>query len=145
MILNARFSRFSNQKQKICLLLFGAMVGGICVTLIARALYSRPSNDYISVDKIETPNNHFMQKENSTLSEEDLIPIGKMKGMIEGEFEAFYVAVDKDGKIFINHEIDYSPDAYKKSNGWQNIKREQLDEYSKELHFIPNRTKGLKF
>jgi hypothetical protein len=145
MILNMSFNRFSKRIQKLFLILFGLTIGSICVILIGRALIGEPDIDHLSVDKIQTPNNQFMQRESTPLSEEDLVPIGKMKGMIEGEYEAFYVAVDKDGKVYINRDISYSADAYKKSNGWENIKKEQLDEYEKELHFIPNRTKGLKF
>ncbi len=55
-----------------------------------------------------------------------------MKGMIEGEFEAFYVGVDRNGKVYINHDLEYSKDAYKKSNGWQSISKEKLNEYYKE-------------
>src|SRR5687768_14055094 len=100
MILNGRFNRFSKRKQKLFLILFGVMIGCICVILIARALIGEPNNNHLSIDKIQTPNSQFMQRESTPLSEEDLVPIGKMKGMIEGEYEAFYVAIDKDGKVY---------------------------------------------
>lgn len=71
-------------------------------------------------------------------------PAGKMKGEIDGEFESFYLAVDKEGQVYMNRNPEYSEHRYDKSNGWESISQQQLDEYKKELHFIPQRTKGLK-
>lgn len=47
-----------------------------------------------------------------------LTPIGKMKGEINQEFTAFYLAVDKNGQVYINHDPEYGEDRYVKSNGW---------------------------
>ncbi len=73
-----------------------------------------------------------------------LTPIGKMKGEINREFTAFYLAVDKNGQVYINHDPEYGEDRYVKSNGWKPITNEQLSFYEDELHFIPHQKKSLK-
>lgn len=73
-----------------------------------------------------------------------LTPIGKMKGEINREFTAFYLAVDKNGQAYINHDPEYGDDRYVKSNGWKPITNEQLAFYEDELHFIPHQKKSLK-
>ena len=73
-----------------------------------------------------------------------LTPVGKMKGEINGEFESFYIAVDREGQLFINHDPEYSEDRYKKSNGWKPITRQQLEAYETNLHFFPSQKKGLR-
>lgn len=77
-------------------------------------------------------------------NEEKLTPIGKMKGELDGEFEAFYVAVDYTGQLFINHNPKFSKDSLLQSKGWEPITRQQLEVYEKQLHFIPQRKNGLK-
>ena len=67
-----------------------------------------------------------------------------MKGEIDGDFEAFYLAVDKDGQVYLNRDPDYSENRYEKSRGWELVTREQLAVYEKELHFIPLQKKSLK-
>jgi hypothetical protein len=78
------------------------------------------------------------------ISESQLVPVGKMKGEIDGEFESFYVAVDNKGAIYINRDIEYSERAYDKSDDWKQISREKLAEYERDLHFIPLRSRGIK-
>lgn len=73
-----------------------------------------------------------------------LTPIGKMKGEIDGEFESFYLAKDKDGLVYINRDPEYSKDRYEKSKGWESITPAEVEEFKKELHFIPQKKKGLK-
>ncbi|MBX2896840.1 MAG: hypothetical protein KF763_15445 [Cyclobacteriaceae bacterium] len=73
-----------------------------------------------------------------------LIPAGKLKGELEGEFEAMYVARDVDGKLYLNRNPEYTPDRYNPSKGWEAITQAQLDNYKKELHFIPHKRKRLK-
>lgn len=73
-----------------------------------------------------------------------LAPLGKMKGEIDDKFEAFYLAVDNEGTVFINRDPPYGADRFLKTNGWEAITMEQLKEYEKELHFTPhNNRKGL--
>lgn len=73
-----------------------------------------------------------------------LAPLGKMKGEIDDKFEAFYLAVDNEGTVFINRDPPYGADRFLKTNGWEAITMEQLKQYEKELHFIPhNNRKGL--
>ncbi len=73
-----------------------------------------------------------------------LAPLGKMKGEIDEQFEAFYLAVDNEGTVFINRDPPYGSDRFLKTNGWEAITMEQLKEYEKELHFTPhNNRKGL--
>lgn len=75
---------------------------------------------------------------------ETLTPIGKMKGEIDGKFEAFYLAVDKQGELFINRNPPYSKNAFNKSTNWELITRQQLDEYDKHLHLFPARQNVIK-
>lgn len=75
---------------------------------------------------------------------ETLIPIAKMKGELNGKFEAFYLAMDKDGQLFINHNPPFSRDRLNKSAEWEMISRQQLDAYEKQLHLIPIRRNGIK-
>lgn len=82
----------------------------------------------------------MQQKSNGQL----LTPIGKMKGEINEEFESFYLAVDKDGQVYMNRNPEYSEDRYDKSKGWESITQEQLTGYKKELHFIPQKSRTLK-
>lgn len=89
------------------------------------------------------PYDIFMDRKES-ITESQLTPVGKMKGEIDGEFESFYVAVDREGGIFINRDIEYSERAFDKSNDWKQISREKLAEYEKQLNFLPSRSKGIK-
>lgn len=73
-----------------------------------------------------------------------LTPVGKMKGEINGEFESFYIALDREGQLFINRDPEYSEDRYEKSNGWKPITRQQLEAYEKELRFFPSQRKSLR-
>lgn len=75
---------------------------------------------------------------------QQLIPIGKMKGEINQEFTAFYLALDKNGQVYINRDPVYGEDRYVKSNDWKPITNEQLSFYEDELHFIPHQKKSLK-
>jgi hypothetical protein len=93
-------------------------------------------------------------KTNQSLSNDDyriedrdtqqLNPVGKMKGEIDGEFESFYIAVDQEGQLFINRDPEHSEDRYKKSNGWRPITRQQLEAYEGDLRFFPSQRKGLR-
>jgi hypothetical protein len=86
----------------------------------------------------------YMKDQTQTISQGQLIPVGKLKGEMDGEFEAFYLAVDQEGRTYMNRWAGVSKDAYHKSNGWQEISRQELARYEKQLHFFPARSKGLK-
>ena len=73
-----------------------------------------------------------------------LTPMGKLKGELDDEFESFYVAKDKDGRVYMNRNPEYTQDRYDQAKGWQHITQAQLDEYKKKLHFIPYRNRRLK-
>ncbi|MEQ1588145.1 MAG: hypothetical protein ABL895_19845 [Cyclobacteriaceae bacterium] len=72
-----------------------------------------------------------------------LIPLGKMKGEIDGKFEAFYIALDQDGQFFINRNPRYA-DALSKSKDWVPISLDQFRNYEQQLHFLPNQGKGVR-
>jgi hypothetical protein len=138
-----QYSSLSAAKQKTMLLVFGVATGMICLLLIVQALTFQAEPSKISIDTIATPNDAYMNNQDST-STDQLIPVGKLKGEINGEFEAFYLAVDKDGRTYISRSLDISAKPWQKSERWEQISREQLNAYEKELHFLPIRTKGLK-
>jgi hypothetical protein len=71
------------------------------------------------------------------MKKEVLIPIGKMKGEVNGEYDSFYVAIDRNAAIFINRNINYSDSAFQKGRDWQEVSRQKLAEYEKHLHFLP--------
>ncbi len=73
-----------------------------------------------------------------------LLPVGKMKGEIDSRYEAFYLAVDTDGKLYLNRDMDYGRNAYRKSERWEEITPDQLQTYESRLHFLPHRAKGQK-
>lgn len=142
---NTSFNNLSPNTKRISLIGTGITMAGICTLLIFQAM-SDPSNHSIHVDGITFPKdiNDINRNHMSKPSTAKLTHIGKMKGEIDGEFEAFHVALDNDGGIFINHDPEYSRDSLFQSKGWEPITRQQLDAYEKQLHFIPDHQKGLK-
>jgi hypothetical protein len=77
-------------------------------------------------------------------STEKLTPIGKMKGEMDGKFEAFYLAMDKEGQLYVNRNPPFLKDTFNKSAQWELISRQQLEKFEKQLHFIPARQNVLK-
>ena len=140
---NESFNSLPVGGKKRLLLVFGIVISGISLLLIIQALHPQENKVLFKPDRISMPHDIFM-KDEVTVSEHQLIPVGKMKGEIDGEFESFYVAVDSKGVIYINRDIEYSEKAYDKSESWQQITREKLNEYEKELHFIPSRSRGIR-
>jgi len=140
---NESFNRLPVGSKKMLLLVFGIVISGISVLLIIQALHPQENRAAFRPDKVSMPHDIFM-KDELAVSEHQLIPVGKMKGEIYGEFESFYVAVDSKGSIYINRDIDFSAKAYEKSESWQQITREKLNEYEKDLHFIPAKSKGIR-
>ena len=142
--LNIWFNDLTARTKKVILLSFGIAMGSIGLTVIVQALISSQESSSLTIDKITTSKDIHMNNQGKDLPEDQLIPVGKLKGEVNGEFEAFYLAVDKHGQTYINRSLEYSVDAYNKSKGWEQISRQQLETYEKQLHFIPARGKGLK-
>ncbi len=74
----------------------------------------------------------------------ELIPLGKMKGEVNGKFEAFYVAMDRRGNFFKNENPAYSNERWKMSPDWKPLSYNQFMEYDKQLQFLPLKSKQLK-
>ena len=136
---NKMFNSLSTKIKRASLIAFGISMASICIILILQALYGETKTT-IQVNKITLPNDIYMSKPGT----QRLTPLGKMKGEVNGEFEAFYVAVDPEGQLFINRDPEFSKDSLNKSKGWEPITRQQLEDYQKQLHFIPTQKKGLK-
>jgi len=143
-VVNDWFNSLSVKMKQAVLLLFGMVIGGCSLMLIVQALQKQQTNYAIEIENIKTPEDIFMKEHNEPLSDEQLIPVGKMKGEVAGEFDAFYVGVDRKGEIYINRDIEYTEDAYNKTKGWEPISREKLKEYENALHFIPFKSRGIK-
>jgi hypothetical protein len=137
--LNTTFNAFPHGKKKIILAVTGVMIACLSSAMVLNAIYGVPANP-LTFDKITLPHDIQMQQTDTTT----LTPIGKMKGEIDGDFESFYLAVDKDGQVYLNRDPDYSENRYDKSRGWELVTHEQLAVYEKELHFIPHQRKSLK-
>ena len=140
---NETFNGLPKQRQRTAVIMFGA-----CVTVISLFLILQPSRNEVSTsglrpDRIIMPYDIFMDDE-TEVTENQLTPVGKMKGEIDGEFESFYVAVDNQGAVYINRDIEYSERAYQKTNDWKQISKEKLMDYGRELHFTPSQGKGLR-
>jgi hypothetical protein len=142
-VANNQFNGLPLNKKKRIVLVFGLAISGVSILLINQALHPQEKEGAFKADRISMPHDIYM-KEQINVSGDQLIPVGKMKGEIDGEFESFYVAVDSKGSIFINRDIEYSEKAYDKSESWKQISKEKLDEYEKDLHFIPSKSKGLR-
>lgn len=140
---NANFNRLAQKKKRVIVIAFGVCITGISAMLIIQALNSQETQIDFKPERIAMPYDIF-KKEEAAVSGNQLIPVGKMKGEIDGDFESFYVAVDNKGSIYINREIEYSESAYDKTDDWKQISREKLMEYEKELHFIPTRSRGVR-
>jgi hypothetical protein len=138
--LNAKFNALPLRTKQVSVIFFGMLMAMTCLVLAVQALQSKITEP-VSIDKITLPKDIFM---NNTDTTKQLIPVGKLKGEINGEFEAFYVAVDGEGQAYINRNPSFGANRFVKSAEWQPISRKQLEAYEKELHFLPHKTKGLK-
>jgi hypothetical protein len=125
-------------------IVFGIAAGILCAMLVAKGITGKDYKKAIAIDSIKIPKDIYMKRENA-ISEDHLIPVGKFKGEINGEFEAFYLAVDVNGKTYVNYSIDFSAEAYHKSKGWEEITKEDIDRFQKQLHFLPARSRGIKY
>lgn len=140
---NDSFNVLPKSSKRLMVIAFAVCTTGISAMLVIQALRDQESQDDIKPEGIAMPYDIF-KKEETAVSDTRLIPVGKMKGEVKGEFESFYVAVDNKGSIYINREIEYSESAYDKTDDWKQISREKLMEYEKELHFIPSRSRGVR-
>lgn len=141
--LNSYFNRQSTTRKKTTVLFFGICVTVISAMLIIKALRNQENRIDFKPERVAMPYDIFMQEER-IISNNQLTPVGKMKGEIDGEFESFYVAVDGEGAIYINRDIEYSDNAYDKSEDWKQISKEKLMEYERDLHFIPSQARGIR-
>lgn len=135
-----KFNALPIRIKQVTVISFGMSVSMFCVILMVKAIQAEIP-DATSIDNITLPKDIFM---NNTDTTRQLIPVGKLKGEINGEFEAFYVAVDNEGNVFINRNLFFGASRFVKSEDWQNISRNQLEDYRKQLHFMPHKVKGLK-
>jgi hypothetical protein len=141
--MSTQFNSLPKQMKKAMLLGFGMVMGGISLMLIIQALSNQENVKTISIQRLSIPKDIYMKEQRSILNEH-LIPVGKFKGEMDGEFEAFYLAVDSEGKTFINRSPNFSDDPYDKSKGWEQTSKEDLERFQKQLHFFPARFKGMK-
>jgi hypothetical protein len=137
-VFNKAFNNLSITAKRISLMSMCVLIAGICVLLVLQALFSQTNR--INIDQLTLPIEIYMQQSDTT----NLTHIGKMKGEIDKKFESFHLAVDSDGNLFINHDPEFSKDSLNKSKGWEPITRQQLKDYEEQLHFIPDRKKGLR-
>lgn len=138
--LNNRFNSLSLRAKQVIILVFGMSIAMLCVVLIIRAWRSE-SPEPVSIESITRPNDIHMNNSDTT---QKLTPVGKFKGEIDGEFEAFYVAVDGEGQAYVNRNPPFGASRFVKSEEWQPVSRQQLQDYEKQLHFIPHKSNGLK-
>jgi hypothetical protein len=142
-LVNTAFNRLPSSRKKVSILVFGLCVTAVSSILVVGAMRDGSNHVLFRPEQIAIPYDIFMNHETS-VTESQLTPVGKMKGEIDGEFESFYVAVDNAGAIYINRDIEYSERAYDKTEHWKQISKEKLTEYEKELHFIPSRSRGIR-
>jgi hypothetical protein len=140
---NESFNGLSKTRKQSIIVMFGICVTVVCAMLVVKAVQNEKSIVHFKPDRVAMPYDIFMEDERS-VSENQLTPVGKMKGEIDGEFESFYVAVDREGSIYINRDIEYSEHAYDKTDDWKQISKEKLMEYQRDLHLIPSRSKGMR-
>ena len=140
---NTAFNQLPSSRKKVSILVFALCVTAISVILVVRAIRDHSNHVLFKPERIAMPYDIFM-KDEASVTETQLTPVGKMKGEIDGEFESFYVAVDNQGAVYINRDIEYSERAYEKTDDWKQISREKLMEYERELHFIPSQSKRVR-
>lgn len=125
-----KFDRQTARTRKMLLIAFCLITGAIALNFIVN-----PSDELqLSVGSISKTTIAHM---NRKINNDTLIPLGKMKGEIDGQYDSFYVAVDLKAQVFINRNISYNSSAYRRENGWEPISRKKLGEFEKRLHFRP--------
>ena len=134
-----QFNTYCNSRSKrskiIGLAIFAVGITAMCMKFIAF-----PSEQlHFNVGSITPTKGYHMEK---TINNESLIPIGKMKGEINGEYDSFYIAVNLNAQLFINRNISYNDSAYQRQSGWEPVSRKDLADFEKHLHFRPLSTKA---
>lgn len=134
-----------DQKSKRRLLIVFILIASIYPLILLMTPFVSDADEIMGVDRITLPMDLY-NKENPMKQQQaqQLIPVGKMKGEIDGKFEAFYLALDQEGQLYINRDPPYGEERFMKSNGWETISNEQFRTYEEQLHFIPHAQKGLK-
>ena len=137
--LSTKFNGLSTRSKKMSVIAFTTLITVLCLKIAIE-----PSKNSIrgSKDKLTTPDIPAMKE---PMQDQKLIPLGKMKGEVDDNYDSFYVAIDNEGKLFINRNLEYGKEAYLKSDRWQSISIPELKEYERHLHFIPMKSKGLKY
>ncbi|NOT73397.1 MAG: hypothetical protein HOP08_00615 [Cyclobacteriaceae bacterium] len=136
---NDWFNRQSLRRRKQIVIGGGGAIALISLIILVRAFTDQDNRQHIDT----TISQPMLMPMPLTRSNEQLTPLGKMKGEIDGEFEAFYLAVDSAGTIYMNREPPFE-NAYEKSPDWKAISREKLKQYEQVLHFLPIRGKGAR-
>src|SRR5882672_4360468 len=83
--LNDRVNRLSATHKRISLLIFGFMMGTTCLLQVVQAVTGDKKQSSFSIESIILPKDINMTKSDT----QKLIPVGKLKGEMDGEFEAF--------------------------------------------------------
>lgn len=136
------FGAMALKSQRGCVMVFAVLTGFVSMSLMVKGVLDEHSGSHIFVPQIKTPTDIYMKEGKD---DDQLIMVGKLKGEIDGEFEAFYLAVDRNGQIYANHNLTFSEQPLVKSSNWELISRKQLENYEKYLHFLPVRAKSLTF
>lgn len=140
-MLNNAFNGLSMQAKKTTLLTTGTCIAAFCLLSLRQGFM--PSND--TSIKFESMTKPLTQQPMQTKPDTtELIPLGKMKGEVNGKFEAFYVAMDRRGNFFKNENPAYSNERWKMSPDWKPLSYNQFMQYDKQLQFLPLKSKQLK-
>jgi hypothetical protein len=140
--LNEAFTKMPVRSQSMILLSIGLLTATICALSISEGFSPRKPTT-IAIDSITHPLMQPMEKKQDTTA---LIPLGKMKGEINGQFTAFYVAMDGKGNFFRNENPTYAKDRWIKSDNWKHLSYQEFMNYEKQLYFLPieGKAKSLK-
>lgn len=131
--LNSIFNKMPAHTQRLILLATGLAVAWICIHAITEGFNPKHTNN-ITIDSMTHPRMQPMENKRDTT---ELIPLGKMKGEINGQFQAFYVAMDRKGNFFKNNNPAYAKTRWQKSDDWKPLTYPEFMEYEKQLHFLP--------
>lgn len=136
--INASFNKLSTRARRGAMIILGTLMAAACSIILIQSLFLHPTQ---SIETVPIP----LPKDNSmSAPNQQLIPLGKMKGEIAGEYTSFHVAVDKEGQLFINPDPEFSKDSLTKEKGWEPITRQQLEQYQQQIHFMPAQKRTIK-
>lgn len=136
--LNMSFNQLSLKTKKFLVIATGMLIAMTCLMIILQA-FQLGMSVTTKPESITTPNDIFMKA-----PAQKFTLIGKLKGEMIGEFKVIHVAIDHEGQLFINPNPDFSKDSLNKEKDWEPITKEQLNQYEKQLRFIPLQKKGVK-